>query len=58
MNNVGIVILIKKPKEILMICNRCGVQKELGKGVIWKHKTYCKHCYGAVTRGYSVITDY
>ena len=41
-----------------MICDRCEVRRELGKMQIWKEKVYCKHCYGAVTRGYSVITEY
>lgn len=41
-----------------MICARCGIRREIGKSIIHNNKTYCKHCYGAVTRGYSVITEY
>lgn len=40
-----------------MICARCKVDK-LKRMKILGNKIYCKHCYGAVTRGILSITDY
>jgi len=40
-----------------MTCNRCKETK-FRRLKFLGDKVYCKHCYGAVTRGISAIEEY